>query len=121
MKKHIVKMVAFCLAIVFTFCSCGTEKTSSVLVKKDDVVNFKASEYINNFDVNGFYGTLRIISMDGDKLYSVEKSGAFSCIGENGVLYFEEYNMEDDSWTISYVEKKKKKIVDTGVDGLVLY
>ncbi len=77
--------------------------------------------YINNFDVNGFYGTLSIISVEGDKLYSVEKSGAFSCIGENGVLYFEEYNVDDDSWTISYVEKKKKKIVDSGVDGLVLY
>jgi len=51
MKKHILKIVVFCLTIVFAFCSCGTEKTSSVLVEKDDVVNFKASEYVNNFDV----------------------------------------------------------------------
>lgn len=104
------------------------KKEESTLVKEEIEKSFfaitndrKNIVFINEFDTDGFSGTLNIMNQDGVVLNTVGDAGAFSCTGECGVIIFNNYNEEDGSWTVSFAEKKSLKEIDTGADGLVRF
>lgn len=77
--------------------------------------------FINDFEADGFSGTLNVIDLNGKTLVRAESCGAFSCVGENGVVYFNSYDEESSSWTLSFSQGKSKKDIDSGADGLIRY
>lgn len=106
------------------------QKGGSVLLKEEvDASYFGTSNsgnnicFMENYDMTGPYGILKVSDINGKETASFENVWAYDIYGENGVIFFTDYDTTEENWTvhINNGNSKKAKTIGTGIDTLLYY
>lgn len=105
-------------------------KNESVLIKEEvDASYFKVSKnrenyfIMENYEMTGPYGTLKIMNSNNKEKAAFENVWAYDSYGEEGVIFFTDFDAAEETWTIqtNNGNSKKSKVVGNGIDAVLYY
>lgn len=79
--------------------------------------------YLENHDMTGPYGKMKVFDIKGKEIASFENVWAFDRFADSDIIFFSNYLATDETWTVQTVKggAKKAKIIGNKIDAVISY